>query len=97
MKKILSLTLMLASLTFAASAADAATSPAGTIAATGIAPQIRVRIGPRRRRVWRGPVRVTTQTRIVREGRRAWRETYEVRYMPNGMTRTRLISRVRIR
>src|ERR1700753_1704711 len=103
MKRILALTLSLASIGFAATAANAATTPASTIAATGIAPQIRLRIGPRRgprrRRYgyYRAPVQVTTQTRIVRDGWRTWRETYEVRYLPNGMTRTRLISRVRIR
>lgn len=99
MKRILALTLSLASIAFAATAANAATTPSSTIAATGIAPQIRLRIGPRRRRYgyYRAPVQVTTQTRIVRDGWRTWRETYEVRYLPNGMTRTRLISRVRIR
>lgn len=42
-------------------------------------------------------VRVVTQTRIVRRGRQIYRETYEVRYLPNGRTQTRLISRVRVR
>ncbi|HZT58564.1 MAG TPA: acid shock protein [Pyrinomonadaceae bacterium] len=100
MKRILALTLSLASITFGAVAANAATTPSSTIAATGIAPQIRIRIGrePRRRYgYYRAPVEVTTQTRIVRDGWRMYRETYQVRYLPNGMTRTRLISRVRIR
>jgi len=45
----------------------------------------------------RGRVRVTTQSRLVRVGRRVYRETYQVRYLPNGRTQTRLISRVRVR
>jgi len=42
-------------------------------------------------------VRVTTQTRLVRRGRAVYRETYQIRYLPNGRTQTRLISRVRVR
>jgi hypothetical protein len=40
---------------------------------------------------------VTTQTRLVRHGRQLWRETYQVRYLPNGATQARLVSRVRVR
>jgi hypothetical protein len=40
---------------------------------------------------------VSTQTRLVRRGRQVWRETYQVRYLPNGMTQTTLISRMRVR
>jgi hypothetical protein len=99
MKRILALTLSLASIAFGAVAANAATTPASTIAATGIAPQIRIRIGPRRRHYGyygRRPTQVTTQTRIVRYGWRTYRETYQVRYLPNGLTQTVLLSRVRI-
>lgn len=42
-------------------------------------------------------VRVVTQTRIVRRGFRTFRETIRVTYLPNGRTRTQIISRVRIR
>jgi len=42
-------------------------------------------------------VRVVTQSRIVRYGRSLYRETYRVRYFPNGRIQTTLISRVRIR
>jgi hypothetical protein len=38
-----------------------------------------------------------TQTRLVRVGRRTFRETYQITYLPNGRTQTRLISRVRVR
>lgn len=41
--------------------------------------------------------RTVTRTRVVRLGRRLFRETYVVRYLPNGrIVDTRLISRVRI-
>ena len=40
--------------------------------------------------------RAVTRSRIVRVGRRVYRETYVVRYLPNGRVDTRLISRTRI-
>ena len=41
--------------------------------------------------------RTVRRTRVVRVGRRLYRETYVVRYLPNGrIVDTRLISRVRI-
>lgn len=40
--------------------------------------------------------RAVTRSRIVRYGRRLYRETYVVRYYPNGRVVTRLISRTRI-
>jgi len=49
------------------------------------------------RRVYnRRRVRTITRSRVVRVGRRVYRETYLVRYLPNGRSDTRLISRVRI-
>ena len=44
----------------------------------------------------RGRVRVVTQTRIIRVGRQRYRETIQIRYLPNGRTQTRVISRTRI-
>ena len=41
--------------------------------------------------------RTTTTTRIVREGRWRYRETIRTTYLPNGRTRTEVISRERIR
>jgi len=41
--------------------------------------------------------RTVTTTRIVREGRWRYRETIQTTYMSNGRTRTRVVSRVRIR
>lgn len=40
--------------------------------------------------------RTVRRTRVVRIGRRLYRETYVVRYLPSGYIDTRLISRVRI-
>jgi len=48
------------------------------------------------RRYERRNARTVTRSRIVRVGRRVYRETYVVRYFPNGRTDTRLISRTRI-
>ena len=40
--------------------------------------------------------RSVTRTRLVRYGRRTYRETYVITYWPNGRTDTRLISRQRV-
>jgi hypothetical protein len=51
----------------------------------------------RRDRRWgRRHTRAVTRTRIVRLGRRVYRETYIVRYYPNGRVATQLINRTRI-
>lgn len=42
-------------------------------------------------------VRVVTQTRIVRQGFRTFRETIRIKYFPNGKVTTKVISRTRIR
>jgi hypothetical protein len=103
MKRLLAFALSLASIGFVASPAEAkldksAVSSGVTISANAPEPQWQNR-GRRRgwgRRSHRG-VRVTTQTRFVRLGRRLYRETYQVRFLPNGRTQTTLISRVRVR
>jgi hypothetical protein len=72
-------------------------------------PQFRIQIGPQRRnRRWRnrdlnrgervgyGYGRTITQTRLVQRGYRTYRETYQIRYFPNGQTQTTLVSRVRV-
>jgi hypothetical protein len=97
MKKILALTLSLASIIFVASAAEAkvkgsSVSTTTTIAANSLQTQWRFR-NRRNNRV----ARTFTQTRLVRYGRQIYRETYLVRYLPNGRTQARLISRVRVR
>jgi hypothetical protein len=40
--------------------------------------------------------RTVTQSRVVRYGRRVYRETFAITYLPGGRTSTRLISRYRI-
>lgn len=98
MKKLLGLTLSLASIVFVASGgAKAAGAPSGataSAASSAAAPQWRDRDrwGRYNRRG-----HVTTQTRYVRQGRRVYRETYRIRHLPGGGTRVRLISRVRVR
>ena len=64
-------------------------------AATAVAadPQINVQIGRNRNRRIR---RVVTTTRITRVGRYRYRETIRTTYLPNGRTRTQVISRVRL-
>jgi hypothetical protein len=100
MKKLLALVLSLASVGLVASSTEAkavgrSSSPAATIAASAAAPQWRNQRGRGRGNNRR--VRVVTQTRLVRVRRQVYRETYQVTYLPNGGTRTRLISRVRVR
>jgi len=98
MKKLLALILTSASLLLAVP--EASTTVANANAATS--PQIRVQIGRQRRyrdRDWRYRNeygRTVTQTRYVRRGWATYRETYQIRYLPNGMVQTNLISRVRV-
>lgn len=98
MKKLLTLTLLLASLGLAGSTQAATTNTSNTVDN----PQVRIRIGQRDRRYRHRDYdrnraygeRVgygRTFTRDVRYGRSIYRETYQVR---NG--RTFLISRVRL-
>lgn len=98
MKRILGIALVLASMglaDFSVAKANSESSPASVTVAANAAPQWqRDRWGRRvdnRRRV-----RTITRYRTVRYGRRLYRETYVVRYLPNGTTDTRLVSRVRI-
>lgn len=48
------------------------------------------------RRYDRRGARTYTGSRVVRYGRRLYRETYAITYLPSGRTSTRLISRYRI-
>jgi hypothetical protein len=105
MKRVLALALTLASVGVTASAAESKVSVSGGEAvsnavAAPAAVQWRRNGGAWRRNggAWgRNRVRVTTQTRFVRRGRQVYRETYQIRYLPNGASQTRLISRVRVR
>lgn len=95
MKRLLGLTLSLASLAFIAP--PAAAKAAGPSAASAVAVEAYAAAPQWPRRRYNRRVRVVTQTRLVRSGRRVYRETYRTRYLPNGRTVTRLISRVRVR
>lgn len=98
MKKLLGLTLSLASIGFVASSAEAKVATPSAAAATTVAANAAAPQWGNRNRRWRNRrVRVTTQSRLVRVGRRVYRETYQIRYLPNGRTQTTLISRVRVR
>ncbi|HEX8283087.1 MAG TPA: hypothetical protein VF588_07015 [Pyrinomonadaceae bacterium] len=87
----------MASVGFAASTAEAkASAPSNSVAVASVA-----KAAPAAAQIWRnrnrGRARVVTQSRLVRSGRRVYRETYQIRYFPNGRTSTRLVSRVRVR
>ena len=95
MKKLITLSLLIASFAFTATFASAQT----------YGPQ-RDRYDNDRRddrrdndRNWRNNrrPRTVTQTRIVRQGFRTFRETIQITYFPNGRTTTRVLSRMRIR
>ena len=93
MRKLLVLTLTLASFGFLGLGTGAAEAKANTVTT----PQVRIEFGQQRNRRWRNRrVRTVRQTRIVRHGWRTYRETYLVRYYPNGRTDATLISRERI-
>lgn len=95
MKKLLTLSLLLVSGAVFVPSAEAKSVGATALTATYAAePQIRVQIGRGNRRFNRRTVR--TYTRNVRRGRVLFRETYRVVTRPNGVTRTQLVSRVRI-
>lgn len=98
MKKLLALTLSLASIGFVASSAEAKASGSSNSAAVINAAAAPATVQWRRNdRRYNRRVRTVTQSRLVRVGRRIFRETYQITYLPNGRTQTRLISRVRVR
>ena len=93
MKKILGLVLAFATVGVVGLASEAKANEVSlnnvTIAASA-APQWE------RGRRYNNRRRSVRRTRVVRVGRRLYRETYVVRYLPNGRVHTQLISRVRI-
>jgi len=99
MKRVLGITLAILSLGFVVPAAEASEvsnqNSAVTLAASSAPQWQRDRYGRRweRRNNRR---RSVTRSRLVRYGRRLYRETYVVTYWPNGRTDTRLISRTRV-
>lgn len=100
MKKLLTLILAVASFGIAGLGTEAKANTLPSAAA----PQVRIQIGQRPYRQWRdrefrngyGYGRTVRRTRYVRYGWATYRETYQVRYFPNGQTQTTLISRVRV-
>lgn len=96
MKRVLGIVFALLTLGFVvpAEAKTTANSHENATVAANSAPQYqryrRDRYDNRRR------TRAVTRSRIVRVGRRVYRETYVVRYYPNGRVDTRLVSRTRI-
>jgi len=95
MKKFLALTMILGSSILFVPSIEAKTNNANSLALNNsVDPQIRVQIGGRQRN---RRTRIVTRTRIVRQGRWTYRETYRITYLPNGRTRTQIISRTRVR
>ena len=97
MKKLLALSLLLGSMIFTVSSAEAKT----TTAAENTKNAVELKTVTQQNRYYqnRRNNRRTTRivTRNVRRGRQVYRETYRVTYNNrNGRTRTELISRVRI-
>jgi hypothetical protein len=98
MKKVITLTLALATLGFGGLGFETKAS-----AVTRANPQVRIQIGRRHRdrddrryrdrdlRVWN-----TTEVRVTHEGWRTYRDTYQVRHFPDGRTQMVLISRERV-
>ena len=100
MKRFLGITLALLSLGFVVPAANAAEvsnqNSALTVAANAAPQWQRDQYGRRYDRRYNNRRRSVTRSRLVRYGRRLYRETYVVTYWPNGRTDTRLISRTRV-
>jgi hypothetical protein len=93
MKKLFITALILGTMSFAIPTAEAKTPVTSMNAAAEAAPQI---YRGRNRRWHNRRTRVVTRTRITRVGRYRYRETIRTTYLPNGRTRTQVISRVRI-
>jgi len=95
MKKILGMALAIATLGIGVSAEAKASDVSqqnSTVAASTAAQWQRDRYGRR----YENRRRSVTRSRLVRYGRRLYRETYLVTYWGNGRTGTRLISRTRV-
>jgi hypothetical protein len=97
MKRVLGITFALLTLGFVvpAEAKTAESSHENATVAANSAPQWQ-RYENRRYDRNRRSTRTVTRSRLVRNGRRLYRETFVVRYYPNGRVDTRLISRTRV-
>lgn len=105
MKRVLGITLALLSMGFviSAEAKPADVSSQSTAAASSASQWQYDRYGRRYDRRYNrrydrryDRARSVTRSRVIRYGRRLYRETYLVTYWPNGRTNARLISRYRI-
>jgi hypothetical protein len=100
MKRVLGIVLALLSLGMVVPAAEAAEvsnqNSTVTVAASAAPQWQRDRYGRRWERRYENRRRSVTRTRLVRYGRRLYRETYVVTYWPSGRSDTRLISRTRV-
>ena len=98
MKRVLGIALALSTLGFVpvAQAKAAGVQQNSTITASSAPQWQRDRYGRRYDRRYNNRRRSVTRSRLVRYGRRLYRETYVVTYWPNGRTDTRLISRTRV-
>ena len=98
MKRVLGIAFALLTLGFVVPTEAKTTANTNEIAtvAANAAPQWQRNRRWERRDNRRFNTRTVTRSRIVRVGRRVYRETYVVRYFPNGRTDTRLVSRTRI-
>jgi len=103
LRKILQIALCMASIGFVGSYADAkagvpTVSSANTVAINAF-PQWWRRDRDRdwRDRRYNDRFRTEMRTQVVRRGWGVYRETYQIRYLPNGRTQTYLVNRVRIR
>ena len=96
MKKLLGLVIAFASIGVVGVASEAKANEASLNAVTIAANASPQWDRDRRGRRANNRQRSVRRTRVVRVGRRLYRETYVVRYLPNGRVHTQLISRVRI-
>lgn len=96
MRKFLALSLLLGSMAFAASSVVEAKTT-GENAKNAVEPNAAQQYGRWQRNKRNRRARVVTRTRIIRIGGRLYRETYQIRYLPNGRTQIRILSRVRVR
>ena len=95
MRKLLGLVLAFASIGGIGLASEANANEVSLNAAT-VAANASPQWERNRRGRYNNRRRSVTRTRVVRVGRRLYRETYVVRYLPNGRVHTQLISRVRV-
>ena len=96
MKRLLGITLMLVALSWMGFSTEAKASNRSQIDKTTVTANAQWRDRHGRSVYDNRRSRTFTRSRVVRYGRRVYRETYRIRYFANGRTDTRLISRIRI-